>query len=130
VYFKEACQHIVRIARVLSMHRGNIILCGLGGSGRESLAKMAVFLCSQLHASVTSGMNYTFREWRTDLKDYLLGCGLGQRSTTFILTESQLTMEAQLEDLNTLLTSLDLPILYNEKDMEDICEACRIDCIR
>jgi dynein heavy chain len=68
------------------MHRGNIILCGLGGSGRESLAKMAVFICSHLHASITSGVNYTLKEWRTDLKDYLLACGLEQISTTLILT--------------------------------------------
>lgn len=82
---------------------------------------MAIFVCSQLHASITSGLNYTFKEWRTDLKDYLLACGLEQRSATFILTESQLTMEPQMEDLNTLLTSLDLPVIYSEKDMDDIC---------
>jgi len=30
-------------------------------------------------------------------------------------------MEPQLEDLNSLLTSLDLPVIYSEKDMGDIC---------
>lgn len=39
-------------------------------------------------------------------------------------------MEPQLEDLNTLLTSIDLPVLYSEKDLDDMCEACRTDCIR
>jgi dynein heavy chain len=77
-----------------------------------------------------SNINYTFRDWRNDLKSFLIYCGLDQRNTTLLISESQLVMEQQMEDLNTLLTSIDLPVIYSEKDMDDICEACKVDCIR
>jgi hypothetical protein len=37
--------------------------------------------------------------------------------------------EQLMDDLNALLTSLDLKI-YSDKDMDDIIEACRSDCFR
>ena len=35
-----------------------------------------------------------------------------------------------LEDVNSILNSGDVTNIYQEKDMEDIMNACKSDCIR
>ena len=41
VLFKDSIEHILRICRVLQSCKGSIMLVGLGGSGKQSLARVA-----------------------------------------------------------------------------------------
>jgi dynein heavy chain len=44
VLFDFAINHILRITRVLKISKGNILLIGLGGSGRTSLSILSAYL--------------------------------------------------------------------------------------
>lgn len=44
VMFLDATEHITRIARIIRQPQGNAFVLGVGGSGRQSLSRIATYL--------------------------------------------------------------------------------------
>ena len=60
VMFDQAVEHVCRITRVIDQPRGNALLVGVGGSGKQSLAKLSSYIVGyesyQITVTATYGM--------------------------------------------------------------------------
>lgn len=55
---------VTRAVRVISQLRGSVLLVGVGGSGRQSLSKMAAFICEYQVFQVEVTKHYRKMEFR------------------------------------------------------------------
>eukprot|EP01084_Bolivina_argentea_P082346 149089_1 len=102
------------------MKRGNALLVGVGGSGKQSLTKLATFAAGYNLFEISLTRNYTENEFREDLKKLysILGCENGGRGQpcTFLLTDAHVKNESFLELINNMLTSGMIPALFEEEE--------------
>ncbi len=68
VLFDDALEHLTRVHRVIRMDQGHALLVGVGGSGRQSLAKLAAFAAGCDVFEITLSRGYGEEEFREDLK--------------------------------------------------------------
>jgi len=68
VLFENALDHLTRIHRVIRMDQGHTLLVGVGGSGRQSLARLAAFAAGCEVFEITLSRGYGEEEFREDLK--------------------------------------------------------------
>lgn len=114
VLFLDACEHIARIARILRQPLGNALLLGVGGSGRQSLSKLACFISAYKMFQIEVVKGYSIKNWRDDVKEMLLKAGLDNTPVAFLFVDTQIIYDQMCEDLNAVLNSGDVTNIYNE----------------
>ena len=99
VLFADAMAHVCRISRVLRQPGGNCLLLGVGGSGRQSLTRLASHLVDFRVFQIEITKNYRVLEWREDLKT-VLKMGYELKPVVFLFVDTQITDEIFLENVN------------------------------
>lgn len=68
VLFRYALEHLARICRILVIPCGSLLMVGVGGSGRQSLTKLASNIAALGLFQPEMGSAYGLQEWRDDVK--------------------------------------------------------------
>eukprot|EP00163_Fabomonas_tropica_P016273 TRINITY_DN2925_c0_g1_i1.p1 TRINITY_DN2925_c0_g1~~TRINITY_DN2925_c0_g1_i1.p1 ORF type:complete len:4072 (-),score=1488.94 TRINITY_DN2925_c0_g1_i1:296-12511(-) len=124
--FEDAVKHVARISRIIESPAGHALLVGVGGSGKQSLSRLAAYAAGFSVFQITISSNYGMNDLKEDLKSMFMRAGLKNESLMFLLTESQVTQEKFLVYINDLLSSADIPGLLNIEDIDNIVNSIRI----
>lgn len=120
VLFEDAIQHCCRVSRVIRQPLGNALLLGVGGSGRQSMTRLAAHLADFKCFQIELAKNYGMVEWRDDLKKLMQGAGMDNEPVVFLFSDTQIKNESFLEDINNILNSGDVPGIYEGPEMDAI----------
>ncbi|KAK7101384.1 hypothetical protein V1264_019771 [Littorina saxatilis] len=125
VIFRYVLEHLSRICRILRAPGGNALLVGVGGSGRQSLTRLATAMAGFSLFQPEISKNYGKTEWREDIKNLLKATGAQGKTTVFLITDMQIKEEAFLEDMDNLLNTGEVPNLFATDEKAEIMEAVR-----
>lgn len=90
VFFKDAITHLSRVCRVLRQPRGNSLLIGVGGSGRQSMTRMASSIQGYNIFSIEITKNYKDPQWKEDIKKLLKTAGAKNLPVVFLFSDTQI----------------------------------------
>uniref|UniRef100_A0A672VBH7 Dynein axonemal heavy chain 17 n=1 Tax=Strigops habroptila TaxID=2489341 RepID=A0A672VBH7_STRHB len=125
VLFEDAMCHVCRINRILESPRGNALLVGVGGSGKQSLTRLAAFISSLEVFQITLRKGYGIPELKADLANQYLKAGVKNMGTVFLMTDAQVADEQFLVLVNDFLASGEIPDLFPDDEVENIINSVR-----
>ncbi|XP_047526088.1 dynein beta chain, ciliary-like isoform X1 [Pieris napi] len=125
VLFEDAMYHICRINRILEAPRGNALLVGVGGSGKQSLSRLSAFISSLEVFQIQLRKGYSINDLKVDLAGLYIKAGLKNIGNVFLMTDAQVAEERFLVLINDLLASGEIPELLADDEIENIINGVR-----
>ena len=120
VLFEDAMKHVCKINRILESPRGNALLIGVGGSGKQSLSRLAAYISSMEVFQVTLRKGYGIPDLKNDLSTLYQKTGIKNLGTVFLMSDAQVADEHFLVLINNLLASGEIPDLFTDDEIDNI----------
>ncbi|MCI4395052.1 hypothetical protein PGIGA_G00176030 [Pangasianodon gigas] len=125
VFFQDAIEHVSRIARMIRQERGNALLVGVGGTGKQSLTRLAAHMCGYRCFQIELSRGYNYESFHDDLRKLYKMAGVEGHDMVFLFTDTQIVVEEFLEDINNMLNSGEVPNLFEKDELEQVLAATR-----
>ncbi|XP_042305526.1 dynein axonemal heavy chain 6 [Sceloporus undulatus] len=125
VFFQDAIEHVSRIARMIRQERGNALLVGVGGTGKQSLTRLASHICGYKCFQIELSRGYNYDSFHEDLRKLYKMAGVEDKDMVFLFTDTQIVVEEFLEDINNILNSGEVPNLFEKDELEFVMAATR-----
>jgi dynein heavy chain len=125
VLFRDAMQHVCRINRILENPRGSALLIGVGGSGKQSLARLAASISGLETFQISLSKGYGINELKVDLAACCVKAGQKGVGLMFLFTDAQVANEKFLVLINDLLSTGEVPGLFPDEEKGEVIDAVR-----
>lgn len=125
VFFQDAIEHVSRIVRMIVTERGNALLVGVGGCGKQSLTRLACHVCGYQCSQIELTRGYNYDSFHEDIRKIYVTAGVAGKDTVFLFTDTQIVQEEFLEDINNILNSGEVPNLFEKDELEQVLGAVR-----
>jgi dynein heavy chain len=130
VLFDDATKHLMRISRIIKLARSSALLVGVGGSGKQSLTRLAAEIGKQVIYQLIITKTYGEKDLKEDIKKMFDLTGHLNKNVSFILTDSEVKNEGFLEYINMILSTGEIPGLLAKDEKEVWLGDCRNDYVK
>ncbi|UPR05068.1 heavy chain of dynein [Chloropicon primus] len=124
--FLYAIEHTSRICRVLKQPGAHMLNVGVGGSGRQSLSRLAAYICAIETFQIAVSKSYGLEEWKEDLRKLIRRAGGDGVEMMFLFSDTQINDEVFVEDINNLLNTGEVPNLFPQDEKPAVMEQARL----
>ncbi|CAE8597984.1 unnamed protein product [Polarella glacialis] len=126
VLFDDAVNHVCRISRITDSPCGNALLVGVGGSGKQSLARLASFINGQDVVSILVNQSYGCDALKLDIQEFYKKAAIKPGTPqAFLMTDGQIADERFLVFINDMLSSGAIPDLFTREEYDGLLGTVR-----
>jgi dynein heavy chain len=125
VLFNQAVEHVSRISRIIANPQGNAMLIGVGGSGKQSLSRLAAYINSYEVKQLQITGSFKVDDLLESFKEMFKLAGVKGVQMVFLMTDTQVVDDRFLIYINAILASGWISGLFAKDEIDGMLGSVR-----